>query len=214
MTEPFPADRQSGVLPEPETTIRAQEQSNITSKTVLNVGCGYPLRQRLHKHFHGPEWREIRLDVDPAVRPDIVSSMTDMSPVASQSVDAVWSSHNLEHLHRHEVPGALAEFIRVLKPGGLLLVTLPDLQQVAELVVTDRLEDEAYVSLSGPVTALDMIFGHTASLARGYPFMAHKTGFTLRSLQNLLVEAGFVGVRVKSGAAFDLWAAAHKPELS
>jgi len=38
----------------------------------LNVGCGYPLRQKLHPHFHGSEWREIRLDLDPAVQPDIV----------------------------------------------------------------------------------------------------------------------------------------------
>ena len=212
MTESVPANRQSGVLAEPGNAIGAQEPPGITRKTVLNVGCGYPLRQRLHKHFQGPEWCEVRLDVDPAVRPDIVCSMTDMSPVASQSVDAVWSSHNLEHLHRHEVPAALAEFIRVLKPGGLLLMTLPDLRQVAELVVADRLEDEAYVSPSGPVSALDMIFGHTASLASGYPFMAHKTGFTQRTLQTLLVEAGFVAVRVKPGAAFDLWAAAQKPE--
>jgi SAM-dependent methyltransferase len=214
MMESFTTDRRSGVLLEPEATIRALETPPPVNKIVLNVGCGYPLRQRLHQHFHGPEWREIRLDIDPAVHPDIVCSMTDMSPVATQSVDAVWSSHNLEHLHRHEVPGALAEFIRVLKPGGLLLLTLPDLQQVAELVAADRLEEEAYVSPSGPVSALDMIFGHTASLARGYPFMAHKTGFTLRSLQSLLLEAGFVGARVKRGGAFDLWAAAHKPELA
>jgi predicted SAM-dependent methyltransferase len=118
-------------------------------KTVLNVGCGYPLRQKLHRHFHGPEWREVRLDLDPAVQPDIVCSITDMSPVATASVDAVWSSHNLEHLQRHEVPLALAEFIRVLKPQGLLLLTLPDLRQVAQLVVEDRLEDEAYTSPSG-----------------------------------------------------------------
>src|SRR5215471_20169990 len=98
------------------------------AKIVLNVGCGYPLRQKLHPHFHGAEWREVRLDLDPAVRPDIVCSITDMRPVAASSADAVWSSHNLEHLQRHEVPQALAEFVRVLKPGGFLLLTVPDLQ--------------------------------------------------------------------------------------
>lgn len=181
------------------------------SKTVLNVGCGYPLRQKLHRHFHGPEWQEIRLDLDPAVQPDIVCSMTDMSPVASGSVDAIWSSHNLEHLQRHEVPLALAEFLRVLKPHGLLLVTLPDLREVARLVVEDRLEDQAYSSLSGPITALDMIFGHGASLARGNSFMAHRTGFTARTLREVLSEAGFVEITVRHGDSFDLWAAAHKP---
>ncbi len=181
-------------------------------KTVLNVGCGYPLRQRLHRHFHGSEWREIRLDVDPDVHPDIVCSMTDMSPVAANSVDAIWSSHNLEHLQRHEVPLALAEFIRVLKPQGLLLLTLPDLQQVAQLVVEDRLEDQAYSSSSGPITALDMIFGHTASLARGNSFMAHRSGFTAQTLRRVLIETGFVEVGLRRGTSFDLWATAYKPQ--
>jgi predicted SAM-dependent methyltransferase len=180
-------------------------------KTVLNVGCGYPARQKLHRHFHGPEWQEIRLDIDPAVRPDILCSMIDMSPVAANTIDAVWSSHNLEHLQRHEVPLALAEFFRVLKPHGLLLLTLPDLQQVAQLVVEDRIEDQAYHSSSGPITALDMIFGHTASLARGNAFMAHRTGFTAQTLQKVLVEAGFAQVSLRVGTAFDLWATAHKP---
>lgn len=186
--------------------------SKSGQKTVLNVGCGYPLRQKLHRHFQGPEWREVRLDLDPAVQPDIVCSMTDMSPVSANTIDAVWSSHNLEHLQRHEVPLAFGEFIRVLKPHGLLLLTLPDLQQVAQLVVDDRLEDQAYQSPSGPVTALDMIFGHTASLARGNWFMAHRTGFTARTLHQALVEAGFVEVRLRGGACFDLWATAYKPD--
>jgi len=181
------------------------------SKIVLNVGCGYPLRQKLHPHFHGPEWREIRLDLNPAVQPDIVCSITDMSPVANNTVDAIWSSHNLEHLQRHEVPVALGEFLRVLKPLGFLLLTLPDLRQVAQLVAEDRLEDKAYISLSGPITPLDMIFGHTASLARGNRFMAHRTGFTARTLQRLLIEAGFAEVNLREGGSFDLWATASKP---
>jgi hypothetical protein len=109
------------------------------------------------------------------------------------------------------VPKALAEFIRVLKPRGFLLLTLPDLRQAAQLVVEDRLEDQAYTSLSGPITPLDMIFGHTASLARGNPFMAHRTGFTARTLQKLLVEAGFVEITLRQGASFDLWATGSKP---
>jgi len=180
-------------------------------KTVLNVGCGYPARQRLHWHFHGPEWREVRLDLDPNVRPDILCSMTDMRPVTDGTVDAVWSSHNLEHLQRHEVPLALSEFIRVLKPHGLLLLTLPDLRQVAQLVVEDKLEDQAYYSSSGPITPLDMIFGHGASLAHGNHFMAHRTGFTARTLYKVLIEAGFVEVSLRVGRSFDLWATAYKP---
>lgn len=200
-----------GSLTAQQETPLDSERARAGRRTVLNVGCGYPLRQRLHKNFWGAEWREIRLDIDPAAQPDILCSITKMSPVATGSVDAIWSSHNLEHVHRHEVPFALGEFIRVLRPGGLLFSTLPDLQQAAELVVADHLEDEAYTSPSGPVTPLDMIFGHTPSLAQGYPFMAHKTGFTQRSLGRLLVETGFVEVHVSRGGSFDLWATAYKP---
>lgn len=178
------------------------------SKIVLNVGCGYP-GQRLHPTFQGGEWRELRLDINPAVNPDIVCSMTDMEPLATGSVDAIWSSHNLEHLHRHEVPVALGEFIRVLRPAGLLLLTMPDLQKVAELVAAGELEDEAYMSPSGAISPLDMIYGHSASLAQGNLNMAHKTGFTARTLDRLLNEAGFADIAI-SRDGFALWARAYK----
>ena len=128
-------------------------------------------------------------------------------------MDAIWSSHNLEHLHRHEVPIALGEFVRVLRPGGRLLLTLPDLQSVAELVVKDQLEAEAYTSPSGPITPLDMIFGHGASLARGDRYMAHKCGFTVTTLRGLLDGAGFGEVKVWRGKSFDIWATGFKHGL-
>ena len=74
------------------------------SRVVLHVGCGPADGQSLHQRFRGPEWREIRVDLDPNVEPDLVASITDLHPIAESSVDAVWSSHNLEHLSAHEVP--------------------------------------------------------------------------------------------------------------
>jgi SAM-dependent methyltransferase len=179
-------------------------------RIVLNVGCGYPSSQGLHSAFKGPGWRELRLDINPEVSPDILCSMTDMRSVTTGSIDAIWSSHNLEHLYRHEVPVALAEFRRVLRPGGQVLLTLPDLQRVAELVAADGLENKAYSSPAGPITALDMIYGHTPSLARGNRHMAHKTGFTARTLTQLLSEAEFTGLTVRRDG-FALWARAYKP---
>jgi len=148
-------------------------------KRVLNAGSGANSPRRLHPVFDPAEWDEIRLDIDPHTRPDIVGSVVDMRlEVPSQSFDAVWCSHILEHLYAHEVPAALGEFQRVLKTDGFALIACPDLETVAALIVSDGVDSEAYRSSAGPITPLDMLFGHSASLAQGQLHMAHNTGFT------------------------------------
>src|SRR4051794_39138949 len=62
-------------------------ETTVTQKTVLHVGCGQYSPEKLHPHFRGPGWQEVRLDIDPGVKPDIVCSITDMSAVPSESVD-------------------------------------------------------------------------------------------------------------------------------
>lgn len=181
------------------------------SKRVLHVGCGRPNPKKLHATFRSGEWQEIRLDIDPGAQPDIVCDMLDMSVVATASMDAVWSSHNVEHLHAHQVPIALGEFHRVLKPGGFALVTLPDLQSVCRRIAEDKLEEVLYESPAGPVRPIDVLYGFGPAIARGNTFMAHKTGFTATSLRSKLIRAGFAGVRVRvERRGFSLWAVGFK----
>ena len=109
------------------------------------------------------------------------------------------------HLYAHEVPLALVEFKRLLKPDGFALITLPDLEAVASLVLDQGLDEVAYVSPASPITPRDMIFGHSASITRGQFYMAHKTGFTSASLGRQLADTGFATVLVKR-EGLDLWA--------
>lgn len=171
---------------------------------VLNIGCGPKSKSRLHRAFHGPEWDEVRLDIDKSVEPDIVGSIVDMWEVPTASFDAVWSSHNVEHLHAHEVQPAFREIRRVLKPGGFLLVTCPDIEVVARLIAEGKLDEPAYVSSAGPITPIDILFGHGASIASGQRYMAHNTGFSLKRLGDQLVTAGFTEARGLTNV-FDLW---------
>jgi len=184
----------------------------IVTRILLHVGCGPKRKDRTTAGFNTPEWEERRLDIDESVSPDIVGTMTDMSAVASASIDAIFSSHNIEHLYPHEVPVALAEFRRVLRDDGFAVITCPDLQSVCELIAQDRLTDAAYHSPAGPIAPLDILYGHRAAMARGNLYMAHRCGFTRKVLGGTLHAAGFgsVALMQRGHPNYDLFALATK----
>lgn len=197
------------------TDINAAELFSHPGRKFLHVGCGPARKPHVAPCFQNDDWQEIRLDIDPTAAPDVVCSMLDMAPVPDAAVDAVYSSHNIEHLYPHEVALALAEFLRVLKPDGLLVLTCPDLQSVCRLVAEDRLTETAYISPSGPIAPLDILYGHRPQLADGNLFMAHHTGFTVRTLAEALRSAGFRSVAGRSRSQLlDLWVVASKALLS
>jgi SAM-dependent methyltransferase len=178
-------------------------------KRILNAGSGHQSARGIAPPFNSAEWEEVRLDVDPSVSPAIIGSITDMKAIVpSKSFDAVWSSHTLEHLFTHEVPTALDEFRRVLKPDGFALIMCPDLEAVAHQMVQHGADHVAYVSPAGPITAIDMLYGHTASIAQGRHYMSHNTGFTADRLGNLLLGAGFPTVNIRRGDRFEICALA------
>jgi predicted SAM-dependent methyltransferase len=92
------------------------------SKHLVNLGCG--------TRFH-PDWTNINLS---SSRPEVMAH--DLSrgiPLPDASCDAVYHSHLLEHIRRHEVKDFLAECLRVLKPGGVLRVVVPNLETICRL---------------------------------------------------------------------------------
>ena len=178
---------------------------------VLHVGCGSSTIAQMPGDFRDGSWRELRFDIDPTYNPDFIGTMLDMNAVASDSVDALYSSHNIEHVFAHEVDVVLREFRRVIKPEGFVTITCPDLESVARHIADGRLEDPLYVSPSGPISALDIFYGHGAAIARGETYMAHRTGFTAKTLGEHARRAGFAtfGVRARP-KNFDLWMVATK----
>jgi len=183
--------------------------------SVLHVGCGPKRRAQTTRGFDKPDWTEIRLDIDSSVEPDVIGTMTDLSSVATASMDAVYSSHNIEHLYAHEVALALEEFMRVLTPEGFLVLTCPDLQSVCALVAQDKLTDAAYTSPAGPIAPFDILYGHRPQIADGNYFMAHRSGFTQKTLVGTLRHHGFASVASMARPFepyFDLWALASKSE--
>lgn len=185
-------------------------------KTFLHVGCGNARKDHTTKGFNTPDWNELRLDIDESVDPDIVGTMLNMSAIADASVDAVFSSHNIEHLYPHEVAIALAEFKRVLKNDGFVVITCPDLQSICALVAEDKLTETAYVSPAGPIAPLDILYGHRQAMMQGNLYMAHRCGFTQKVLAGTLRAAGFAAVASmrREHPCYDLYAVATRSAMN
>ena len=102
-------------------------------------------------------------------------------PFARRSADAIEAFHVLEHFDRLGSIYALAEWYRVLRNGGALVLETPDL-----LGTMNEFNDADTKSQS---RMLNWIYGVDS------PGMAHKTGFTYGIAEGLLKECGFCKVR-------------------
>jgi len=189
----------------PGTEVQTSRLSLGPERRMLHVGCGPATKSDAGPGFQTSDWTEIRLDIDPAAQPDILGSILDMAAVPDKSVDAVFSSHTLEHLYAHELPLALAEMRRVLRPGGIVVATVPDLQAAAKMIAQDRLFETAYESAVGPITPFDIVYSYRGFVGRERPYMAHRSGFTLTTLVRLFRDAGFRAEIAISRDSFDLW---------
>ena len=181
-------------------------------KTVLHVGCG-PQKKSNINGFNNDNWKEIRFDIDKEVNPDILGTLTDMKLVETNSVDAIYSSHNIEHVFSHEVPIVLKEFYRVLKDDGMVVLRCPDLQSACEAIVDDKLLETLYETSGFKIAPIDILYGWREPLSLGNEYMAHKCGFTYSVLNSLFLEAGFkINYGGRNPDVFELFIVSFKQE--
>jgi SAM-dependent methyltransferase len=101
------------------------------SLSIASVGCGPAAGLRWLRSLAGPEGCVVGLDADPLharrLGPGLeyVVGKFEAAPLASGSFDVVLALEVLEHLD--DDAAGLREAARVLKPGGMLLVTVPAL---------------------------------------------------------------------------------------
>lgn len=153
---------------------------------ILHAGSG---GEPLPAYLEGGANDVVTVDIDPGKGPDIVGDIRDLGDIGS--FDVVYCSHTLEHLSWSDVDRALREFRRVLLPGGVLIVWVPDLDGVRPT------EEVVFVSPAGPITGVDLYWGHRESIDRGAHAMTHKSGFVAETLRRKLEGAGFPHVEVK-----------------
>lgn len=159
---------------------------------LLNVGSGPAHGQdKLPPRFC--EWEIVRMDINPDVKPDIISDALDMSMIETDVYDAIYNSHMLEHSYLSDVPKVLKNFYRVLKHGGHIYIKVPDVKAVINAVALGLCEwtGELYRSPAGSIRPYDVFYGYTPYIEKGNVFYAHKIGFDEKLLRIKLREAGF-----------------------
>lgn len=160
-------------------------------KSVLNVG-GSSKQTPIPDYFAG--WQHDLLDIDPRGGPDLVCDARELRELTGGIYDAVYCSHNLEHYYRHEGLNVVRGFHHMLNKTGFAEIRVPDIAQVMAVVRERELEldDVLYQSPAGPIAAHDVVYGLQREIQEsGQDFFAHKTGFTPKSLEKILIDGGF-----------------------
>lgn len=143
--------------------------TNPGGRVLLHLGCGT---------IDAPGFINIDAQAAPHVHYEL--DVRDLSPFADQSVDLVYSCHVLEHYPAHEHPEILWEWSRVLKPGGVLRISVPGFEELLH-VYEEQGRDVS--TIVGPLMGYD----------DGYN--AHCHIFNLAYFEQVLTQAGLRDVR-------------------
>lgn len=138
----------------------------------LHLGCG-------------PKYIPGYIHVDALNFPHVdVQGPVDILPFAAdQSVEMIYACHVLEHFGRHEVDTILAEWFRVLKPGGVLRIAVPNFRAAAELYMSGTLPRGLY-------DVMGLVVGGQKD-----EYDYHKVAFDEDTLTARLKSVGFTTVR-------------------
>ena len=104
-------------------------------------------------------------------------------PLDDGCADELHSIHFLEHVYQWEATAVIQEFRRLLKPGGLLVLELPNVRKAAKNLLANKPDQECMWALYGDPRDAD-------------PYMAHRWGYTDATLQALLKNNGFPKTKI------------------
>jgi predicted SAM-dependent methyltransferase len=135
----------------------------------LHLGCG-------KRHIPG----FIHIDAVDYPHVDHVATIDNLSFIQDNSVDLIYNCHVLEHFKRKDVERVLSEWFRVIKPGGILRVSVPDFSKLCEVY-----QREGNINL-----VIGALFGR-----QDYLYNIHYNVFDFASLSTALTNCGFKDVK-------------------
>lgn len=143
----------------------------------LNLGCGFDIKSGY-----------INIDFQDFHNPDLVADIRKLDMLPSEYYDEIIAQDCLEHFPRCDTEPALSEWSRLLKPGGVLKLRVPNLIGLLELFSWEEKQ-----SIEKQKTLVQCLFGTQA-----YEGDWHLTGFTQLLLEHYLENAGFFKTKIKT----------------
>jgi predicted O-linked N-acetylglucosamine transferase (SPINDLY family)/predicted SAM-dependent methyltransferase len=138
-----------------------------------------PLRLHIGGQQRRPGWKIVNIQPGPEV--DYVTDCTNLQLFTEGSAEEIYASHVLEHLgYQEDLPRALAEIHRVLKPGGAVKISVPDFEVICRLFLDPACTEQERLLL------MRMAFGGQLD---AHDF--HYVGLTQEILGRYLSRAGF-----------------------
>jgi predicted SAM-dependent methyltransferase len=157
----------------------------------VNFGCGNTKKPGF-----------VNVDIRPSSAADVVAEAWDVSAFATGSVDLVYSRHMLEHLDPMDARRTLRAWHDILKPDGILNVIVPDIVFHAKQllgVAQGPFPDQEAHAFAG-------FWGWRDEARGGDREDVHRWGYTVDTLKDELVQAGFSGVvRQLTGTDSEAW---------
>ncbi|MCU1493776.1 MAG: hypothetical protein JWO62_1540 [Acidimicrobiaceae bacterium] len=150
--------------------------SNAYIDVKLNVGCGTDYKAG---------WVNIDNNSDANItKLDLSWDFTNPLPFADGSVDFVFNEHLVEHLTVEESRRAITDFIRVLRPGGVMRIAMPDLVSAVDKYLNLPLEDDPAIH----TFQLDFVKTRAERLNMAFRWWGHRWLYDWEELERRLLE--------------------------
>jgi predicted SAM-dependent methyltransferase len=121
-------------------------------------------------------WTNCDIQVSPkAPRPPEILCDVKSIPLEDECADVVMALHLLEHFYQWEAPAVVQEWRRLLKPGGKLILELPNLEAACRNLLKGMKDQMSMWPLYGDP-------GHKD------PYMCHRWGYTPKTVVKFLKQ--------------------------